>query len=89
MTSRSTVLEHPARIRVPELHRGVDRGARPAILLNSFIITIPSLLGMLFLSSLSAYALARFKFKGNLLIYFMYVAGPCCHSRFCCYRSSA
>ncbi len=44
-------------------------------LLNSFIITIPSLLGMLFLSSLSAYALARFKFKGNLLVYFMYVGG--------------
>jgi len=44
-------------------------------LLNSFIITIPSLLGMLFLSSLTAYALARFKFRGNLLIYFMYVAG--------------
>jgi multiple sugar transport system permease protein len=44
-------------------------------LLNSFIITIPSLLGMLFLSSLSAYALARFKFRGNLFIYFMYVAG--------------
>lgn len=44
-------------------------------LLNSFIITIPSLFGMLFLSSLSAYALARFKFRGNLLIYFMYVAG--------------
>jgi multiple sugar transport system permease protein len=44
-------------------------------LLNSFIITIPSLIGMLFLSSLSAYSLARFKFKGNLAIYFMYVAG--------------
>ena len=44
-------------------------------LLNSFIITIPSLFGMLFLSSLSAYALARFKFKGNLAFYFMYVAG--------------
>ncbi len=44
-------------------------------LLNSFIITIPALLGMLFLSSLSAYALAHFKFKGNLFIYFMYVAG--------------
>jgi len=28
-------------------------------LLNSFIITIPSLLGMLFLSSLAAYTLAR------------------------------
>jgi multiple sugar transport system permease protein len=44
-------------------------------LLNSFIITIPSLIGMLFLSSLSAYSLARFKFKGNLAVYFMYVAG--------------
>jgi len=44
-------------------------------LLNSFIITIPSLLGMMFLSSLSAYALARFRFKGNLLIYFIYVCG--------------
>jgi multiple sugar transport system permease protein len=44
-------------------------------LLNSFIITIPSLFGMLFLSSLSAYALARFKFRGNLFFYFMYVAG--------------
>jgi len=44
-------------------------------LLNSFIITIPSLFGMMFLSSMSAYALARFKFKGNLFFYFMYVAG--------------
>ncbi len=44
-------------------------------LLNSFIITIPSLFGMLFLSSLTAYALARFRFKLNLPIYFMYVAG--------------
>ncbi len=44
-------------------------------LLNSFIITIPALIGMLFLSSLTAYALARFRFKLNLPIYFMYVAG--------------
>src|SRR5512137_1898410 len=44
-------------------------------LLNSFIVSIPSLLGMLFFSSLSAYALARFKFRGNLFFYFMYVAG--------------
>ncbi len=44
-------------------------------LTNSFIITIPALVGMLFLSSLSAFALARYKFRGNLLIYFMYVAG--------------
>ena len=44
-------------------------------LINSFIITLPSLLGMLFLSSLAAYALARYRFKGNLFFYFMFVAG--------------
>ncbi|RPI89794.1 MAG: carbohydrate ABC transporter permease [Chloroflexi bacterium] len=44
-------------------------------LLNSFIITIPSLLGMLFLSSLAAYTLARHRFRGNLPIYFMFIAG--------------
>ncbi|MGQ9490333.1 MAG: carbohydrate ABC transporter permease [Anaerolineae bacterium] len=44
-------------------------------LLNSFIITIPSLVGMLVLSSLGAYALARFKFRGNLPLYFTFVAG--------------
>jgi multiple sugar transport system permease protein len=44
-------------------------------LANSFIITIPALFFMLFFSSLSAYALARFRFKLNLPIYFMFVAG--------------
>ncbi len=44
-------------------------------LANSFIITIPSLLLMLWLSSMAAFALARYKFRGNMLIYFMFVAG--------------
>lgn len=44
-------------------------------LLNSFIITIPALTATIFLSSLSAFALARYKFPGNRLIYFMYVGG--------------
>jgi len=44
-------------------------------LINSFIITIPSLFLMLFFSSLGAYALARYRFRGNLLIYFVFVAG--------------
>ncbi|MBE7512390.1 MAG: carbohydrate ABC transporter permease [Anaerolineales bacterium] len=42
---------------------------------NSFIITVPALIGMLGLSSLAAFALARYKFRGNLLIYFMFVVG--------------
>jgi len=52
-----------------------NRGRVSRYLLNSFIITIPALIATIFLSSLSAYALARFRFKGNQLIYFMYVAG--------------
>jgi multiple sugar transport system permease protein len=44
-------------------------------LINSFIITLPALFGMLFLSSLGAYALARYRFRGNLFIYFIFVAG--------------
>ncbi|UCG00064.1 MAG: carbohydrate ABC transporter permease [Spirochaetaceae bacterium] len=44
-------------------------------LVNSFRITIPTLILMLFFSSLTAYALARFNFKGNRLIYLIYVGG--------------
>jgi len=43
--------------------------------LNSFIITIPALVAVIFLSSLSAFALARYRFRANRPIYFMYVAG--------------
>jgi multiple sugar transport system permease protein len=42
---------------------------------NSFIITIPSLFGTLALSSLVGFALAKYKFKGNMFIYLMFVAG--------------
>jgi multiple sugar transport system permease protein len=42
---------------------------------NSFAITIPSLVATLFLSSLAAFSLARYKFRGNMLLYFMFVAG--------------
>jgi len=44
-------------------------------LVNSFIITLPSLFFMLFLSSLAAFALARYRFRWNLPLYFMFVAG--------------
>ena len=52
-----------------------DRGGLSKYLPNSFIITIPALIMTMFLSSLSAYALARFRFRGNNLIYFLFVGG--------------
>jgi multiple sugar transport system permease protein len=52
-----------------------NRGGLNKYLPNSFIITIPSLVLTMFFSSLSAYALARFKFPGNRWIFFTYVGG--------------
>jgi multiple sugar transport system permease protein len=52
-----------------------ERGGLSRYIPNSFIITFPSLFLTLFLSSLAAYALARFQFKGNRLIFAVFVAG--------------
>lgn len=44
-------------------------------LVNSFRITLPTLGLMLFFSSLTAFALVRFRFPGNRALYLMYVGG--------------
>lgn len=65
----------PTEITLENYPAAWNQGRVNRYLLNSFIITIPALIGTLFLSSLSAFALARYKFRGNRAIYFMYVAG--------------
>ncbi len=44
-------------------------------ILNSFYVTIPTVLGAVALSSLSGFALGVYRFKGNLFIFFMFIAG--------------
>ena len=44
-------------------------------ILNSFKVTIPTVIGAVALSCLTGYALAVYKFNGNLLVFFMFVAG--------------
>ncbi|MGL6181082.1 MAG: carbohydrate ABC transporter permease, partial [Aestuariivirga sp.] len=44
-------------------------------ILNSFRVTIPTVIGAVALSCLTGYALAVYKFKGNLLLFFMFIAG--------------
>ncbi|WP_050523214.1 carbohydrate ABC transporter permease [Pseudorhodobacter wandonensis] len=44
-------------------------------LLNSFKVTIPTVIGAVGLSCLTGFALAVYKFKANLLLFFMFVAG--------------
>ncbi len=52
-----------------------NRGGLSRYMLNSFIITLPVLLFTLTLSSMAGFALARYKFRGNLIIYFTFVGG--------------
>ena len=44
-------------------------------ILNSFKVTIPTVIGAVGLSCLTGYALAVYRFKSNLLVFFMFVAG--------------
>lgn len=65
----------PDRVTFENFTEAWDRGRVSRYLGNSFMITIPSLIATLFLSSLSAFSLARYRFRGNTLLYFMFVAG--------------
>ena len=65
----------PKEITLENFKTAWTRAGLEKYLLNSFVITLPALIGTLFLSSLSAYALARFRFTGNRLIFFLYVGG--------------
>ncbi len=52
-----------------------NQGGMSRYFLNSFIITVPSVLGALFLSALGGFALAKYKFKYNKLILGIFIAG--------------
>jgi multiple sugar transport system permease protein len=44
-------------------------------ILNSFKVTIPTVIGAVGLSCLTGYALAVYKFRASLLVFFMFIAG--------------
>jgi multiple sugar transport system permease protein len=44
-------------------------------ILNSFAVTIPTVIGAVALSLMTGFALAVYKFRSNLLVFFMFVAG--------------
>lgn len=47
----------------------------PRYLLNSVLITVPTVIGAVALSCMTGFALGVYKFRGNLWIFFMFVAG--------------
>jgi multiple sugar transport system permease protein len=44
-------------------------------LLNSILITVPAVIGAVALSTLAGYALAKFKFRGNVALFAAFIAG--------------
>lgn len=65
----------PSSFEVENFTEAWDRGGLSRYMLNSFVVMIPALIICLSLASLAAFALARFRFKGNLVIYFTFVGG--------------
>lgn len=47
----------------------------PRYLWNSLLITVPTVIGTVALSCMTGFALGIYRFKGNLLIFFMFIAG--------------
>jgi multiple sugar transport system permease protein len=65
----------PETITLENFKTAWERGGISRYLPNSFIITLPSIVLTMLLSSLAAYALARFKFPANRVIFFTFVGG--------------
>ncbi|MDA3958901.1 carbohydrate ABC transporter permease [Oceanispirochaeta sp.] len=68
-------LSFPEKVSFTSYQNAWTRGQLRLFLPNSFIITFPALIFTLGLSSLSAYALAKFRFKGRRLILSVFVGG--------------
>ena len=47
----------------------------PRYMMNSFLITVPTVIGAVALSTMTGFALGIYRFRGNLLIFFMFIAG--------------
>ncbi|MGB0843658.1 MAG: carbohydrate ABC transporter permease [Alphaproteobacteria bacterium] len=47
----------------------------PRYMLNSILITVPTVIGAVALSCMTGFALGIYRFKGNLILFFMFIAG--------------
>lgn len=47
----------------------------PRYMVNSLLITVPTVIGAVVLSSMTGFALGIYKFRGNLAIFFLFIAG--------------
>lgn len=65
----------PQRLTMANFAEAWELGNLNTYLKNSFIITLPSLVGTLALSSLVGFAVSQYDFKGNTAIYLLFLSG--------------
>ena len=65
----------PTSFEMIENYMMVFTSSMPRYIMNSFFITIPTVIGAVALSCMTGFALGVYKFRGNLLIFFMFIAG--------------
>ncbi|MDQ2961949.1 MAG: carbohydrate ABC transporter permease [Pseudomonadota bacterium] len=66
----------PTEIRLFENYFAVLTGSRMGqFIVNSFLITIPAVIGTVALASMAGFALAKHEFKGNRLLLMLFIAG--------------
>ncbi len=65
----------PSSIYLDNLTTAWTKGRFAAYFLNSVIITVPSVIGVVALSALAGYGIARFRFTGRMLIFYLILLG--------------
>jgi len=65
----------PSSWQVLENYGQVFNSAMPRYIMNSFMITIPTVIGAVTLSAMAGFALGIYKFRSNLFIFFIFIAG--------------
>jgi raffinose/stachyose/melibiose transport system permease protein len=65
----------PSSLYLENLTTAWTRGRFGNYFLNSVIITVPSVIGVVVLSALAGYGIARFRFRGRMLIFYLILLG--------------
>ena len=65
----------PTSLYLDNLTTAWTRGRFGDYFLNSIIITVPSVIGVVMLSALAGYGIARFRFQGRMLIFYLILLG--------------
>lgn len=74
-TARKGYVSWPERLTLQNYFEAFTEGDLFKYLLNTMIIVVPALLLTLLLSSMAAFVLSRFSFRGNLLMLLIFTAG--------------